>query len=105
MKLQSKAQLCVSRDKAVKILKKSDKAHKKMTKMSEVIALSPGGGETPVGGRACARIWVPPLASLAPGGARGHVWHAFTSEREARAALNKLIAVTVSRSVRYNHQC
>ena len=32
IKLQSKAQECVSRDKAVKILKKYDK---KMTKMSE----------------------------------------------------------------------
>ena len=38
LKLQSKAESCVCREKAVKILKKSDKAHKKMTEMSEVIA-------------------------------------------------------------------
>ena len=37
LKLQTKAQECVSREKAVKIIKKSDKAHKKMTKISEVI--------------------------------------------------------------------
>jgi len=35
LKLQTKAQECVSRDKAVKIIQKSDKAHKKMLKMSE----------------------------------------------------------------------
>ena len=35
LKLQSKAQECVSREKAVKILKKSDKWSQKMTKMSE----------------------------------------------------------------------
>ena len=35
IKLQSKAQECVSREKAVKLIKKSDKTHKKMTKMSE----------------------------------------------------------------------
>ena len=35
IKLQSKAQECVSREKAVELIKKSDKAHKKMTKMSE----------------------------------------------------------------------
>ena len=35
LKLQSKAQECVSREKAVKIIKKSDKTRKKMTKMSE----------------------------------------------------------------------
>ena len=33
LKLQTKAQECVSREKAVKIIKKSDKAYKKMTKM------------------------------------------------------------------------
>ena len=35
LKLQSKAQECVSRDKAVRLIKKSDKAHRKMVKMSE----------------------------------------------------------------------
>ena len=35
LKFQSKAQECVSREKAVKLIKKSDKAHKKMTEMSE----------------------------------------------------------------------
>ena len=35
IKLQSKAQDCVSREKAVKIINKSDKTHKKMVKMSE----------------------------------------------------------------------
>tara|TARA_R100000353_G_C6467510_1_gene185613 strand:+ start:248 stop:385 length:138 start_codon:yes stop_codon:yes gene_type:complete len=35
IKLQTKAQDCVSREKAVKIIHKADKTHKKMTKMSE----------------------------------------------------------------------
>tara|TARA_R100000152_G_C6657677_1_gene97446 strand:- start:182 stop:319 length:138 start_codon:yes stop_codon:yes gene_type:complete len=35
IKLQTKAQDCVSREKAVKIILKSDKTRKKMTKMSE----------------------------------------------------------------------
>ena len=35
IKLAVKAQECVSRKKAVKILKKEDKVRKKMTKMSE----------------------------------------------------------------------
>ena len=39
LKLQSKAQECVSRDKAVKILKKESKVRGKMTKMSEGIAI------------------------------------------------------------------
>jgi len=38
LKLQSKAQDCVSREKAVKLIRKSDKAHKKMTKMSEALS-------------------------------------------------------------------
>ena len=38
LKLQSKAQDCVTREKAVKLIKKSDKAHKKMTKMSETLS-------------------------------------------------------------------
>ena len=38
LKLQSKAQECVSREKAVKILKKESKVRGKMTKMSEVIS-------------------------------------------------------------------
>ena len=44
IKLNSKAQECVSREKAIKILAKEGKVRKKMTKMSEVITLSPGGG-------------------------------------------------------------
>jgi len=38
IKLQSKAQECVSREKAQKIIRKSDKWSKKITEMSEVIA-------------------------------------------------------------------
>ena len=49
LKLQSKAQECVSREKAVKLIKKSDKAHKKMTKMSEVNTLYQGPGNPPQG--------------------------------------------------------
>jgi len=37
LKLQTKAQECVSREKAVKLIKKSDKALKKIAKMSEVV--------------------------------------------------------------------
>ena len=39
LKLQSKAQECVSRKKAVKILKKESKVRGKMTKMSEGILI------------------------------------------------------------------
>ena len=39
LKLQSKAQECVSRKKAIKILKKECKVRGKMTKMSEGIAI------------------------------------------------------------------
>ena len=35
LKLQSKAQECVSREKAVKIIRKSEKWSQKMTEMSE----------------------------------------------------------------------
>jgi len=38
IKLQTKAQECVSREKAQKILKKNDKWSKKMTKLSEGIS-------------------------------------------------------------------
>ena len=38
IKLQTKAQECVSRKKAQKILKKEDKVRGKMTKLSEVIS-------------------------------------------------------------------
>ena len=38
LKLQSKAQECVSRKKAQKILKKESKVQGKITKMSEVIS-------------------------------------------------------------------
>jgi len=39
LKLQTKAQECVSHKKAVKILKKASKVREKMTKMSEVILI------------------------------------------------------------------
>ena len=40
VKLAVKAQECVSRDKAVKILKKEGKVRKKMAKISEAYSLS-----------------------------------------------------------------
>ena len=44
IKLNSKAQECVSRKKALKILAKEVKVRKKMIKMSDGIAPSLGGG-------------------------------------------------------------
>ena len=48
IKLQTKAQECVSREKAVKILKKESKVRGKMTKMSEGIAIENDSHYPPV---------------------------------------------------------
>ena len=47
IKLQTKAQECVSRDKAVKIIKKSEKWSQKMTKMSEALLIENENHLTP----------------------------------------------------------
>jgi len=49
IKLQKKAQNCISRDKAVKILAKEDKVHKKITKMSEGIYRIKKCDNSPIG--------------------------------------------------------
>tara|TARA_R100001230_G_C5554391_1_gene80988 strand:+ start:261 stop:452 length:192 start_codon:yes stop_codon:yes gene_type:complete len=49
IKLQTKAQECTSRTKAVKILHKADKTHKKITKMSEAYSRHRKGAKPPKG--------------------------------------------------------
>ena len=51
LKLQSKAQECVSREKAVKIIRKSEKWSQKMTKMSEALLIENENHFHPIGGR------------------------------------------------------
>ena len=47
LKFQSKAQECVSREKAVKIIRKSEKWSQKMTKMSEALLIENENHLTP----------------------------------------------------------
>jgi hypothetical protein len=94
IKLQSKAQECVSREKAVKIIKKSDKWSQKITKMSEakyLLRMRINYPHRGVAKRIIARKWLSfPLASLARQHRRDNDYHFHTSEHEVRAGYTAL---------------